>query len=119
MADLTKTLKDAAYITIGFGVLAFQKAQVRRREFEAQLATQASAVKAQTAGLRDELTKIVKDVEARFEPVVDQIESSLDQLEERLPTQAKDAFKQARTAAKDAQAQLRTRLGVAEATVAA
>ncbi|MEI7548355.1 MAG: hypothetical protein WCK21_09900 [Actinomycetota bacterium] len=26
--------RDAAYITIGFGVLAFQQAQVRRRELE-------------------------------------------------------------------------------------
>lgn len=26
--------RDAAYVTIGFGVLAFQQAQVRRREIE-------------------------------------------------------------------------------------
>ena len=36
--DLSKTLKDAAYVAVGFGVLAFQKAQVRRRELEKQLA---------------------------------------------------------------------------------
>jgi hypothetical protein len=30
--DVNKTLKDAAYIALGFGVLGFQKAQVRRRE---------------------------------------------------------------------------------------
>ena len=32
MADLPKTLKDAAYVTIGLGVIGFQKAQVRRQE---------------------------------------------------------------------------------------
>ena len=31
--DALTTAKDAAYITIGFGVLAFQKLQVRRREY--------------------------------------------------------------------------------------
>jgi hypothetical protein len=30
--DVNKTLKDAAYVALGFGVLGFQKAQVRRRE---------------------------------------------------------------------------------------
>lgn len=30
--------RDAAYVTIGFGVLAFQRAQVRRREVEKAVA---------------------------------------------------------------------------------
>ena len=32
-AAVTRVAKDAAYIAIGFGVLAFQKLQVRRREY--------------------------------------------------------------------------------------
>ena len=32
MEDVTKTLRDAAYVVVGAGVLAFQKAQVRRVE---------------------------------------------------------------------------------------
>ncbi len=35
--DLSKTLKDAAYITVGLGVIAFQKAQVQRQELRNQL----------------------------------------------------------------------------------
>ncbi len=31
-------MEDAAYVTVGFAVLAFQQAQVRRRELERQLA---------------------------------------------------------------------------------
>ncbi|MDP9419773.1 MAG: hypothetical protein M3P53_06455 [Actinomycetota bacterium] len=38
MVELPKLLRDAAYIGVGFGVLAFQKAQVRRRELARLLA---------------------------------------------------------------------------------
>ena len=38
MADITKTLRDAAYVTIGLGVIGFQRAQVRRQELTKQLA---------------------------------------------------------------------------------
>ncbi|HEY1633727.1 MAG TPA: hypothetical protein VGF64_03135 [Acidimicrobiales bacterium] len=32
MDPLAKLAKDAAYVAVGFGVLGFQRAQVRRRE---------------------------------------------------------------------------------------
>ncbi|HSH23887.1 MAG TPA: hypothetical protein VK975_07490 [Acidimicrobiales bacterium] len=35
---LPKLVQDAAYVSLGFGVLAFQKAQVRRRQLERLLA---------------------------------------------------------------------------------
>ena len=40
MAEPTKTLKDAAYVLIGLGVIATQKVQVRRRELQKQLDAQ-------------------------------------------------------------------------------
>ena len=83
--DVTKTIKDAAYITIGFGVLAFQKAQVRRREIEKQLEDQ-------TIDLRAQFSKVADEVEERIEPLVEAVETSLDQLEERLPEQAREAL---------------------------
>lgn len=36
--DSTRLARDAAYVSIGFGVLGFQKLQVRRRELEKELA---------------------------------------------------------------------------------
>jgi ElaB/YqjD/DUF883 family membrane-anchored ribosome-binding protein len=92
VSDITKTLKDAAYVAVGFGVLAFQKAQVQRRELEKQL------------------TKAAAELEERSKPVVEAVESSLDQIEGRLPEQAREVFKQARTTAKEAGEQLRSRL---------
>jgi hypothetical protein len=90
MADLTKTLKDAAYITIGLGVIAWQRTQVRRREVEQQLRAPRQQFETQVKDARDQLHKLAKDLEGRFEPVVEQ-------LEERLPGQAKDLVGQIRT----------------------
>jgi hypothetical protein len=40
---LPKALEDAAYVSVGLGVLALQRAQVRRRELERHLVTLADA----------------------------------------------------------------------------
>ena len=92
MADVTKTVKDAAYVTVGLGVLAFQKAQVGRRELTKQVETQLT----ETGG---QVQRLAKKVEERVQPV-------LSQLEDAVPAGAKDLVKQARTAALQAQDQL-------------
>ena len=103
MADIGKTLRDAAYVVIGAGVLTYQKAQVRRRELEKQFESQATEA-------REQIAKLAKGVEERWEPVVKEIESRLDEIEQRLPEQAGKVMKQARTIAKDAQTELASRL---------
>jgi hypothetical protein len=37
LAHITALATDAVHVTVGFGVLAFQRAQVRRRELERYL----------------------------------------------------------------------------------
>lgn len=49
--------RDAAYITIGFGVLAFQQAQVRRREVEKAISTRVEAGRGQLDGLVRTVTR--------------------------------------------------------------
>jgi prefoldin subunit 5 len=95
MADVTKTVKDAAYVTVGLGVLAFQKAQVARRDLTKQVETQLT----QTG---EQVQKLSKQVEGRIQPV-------LGQLEQNVPAQAKDLVKQARTAAETLQGQVLNR----------
>jgi ElaB/YqjD/DUF883 family membrane-anchored ribosome-binding protein len=95
MADVTKTVKDAAYVTVGLGVLAVQKAQVARRDLTKQVETQLT----QTG---EQVQKLSKKVEGRIQPV-------LDQLEQNVPDQAKDLVKQARTAAETLQGQVLNR----------
>jgi len=95
MADVTKTVKDAAYVTVGLGVLAFQKAQVARRDLTKQVETQLTAT-------NEKVKDLSKKVEGRIQPV-------LGQLEQNVPAQAKDLVKQARTAAETLQGQVLNR----------
>lgn len=81
--DFTKTISDAAYVAVGFGVIAFQKAQVRRRELEAQLGFTSEQ-------LIEQLTKVAGEVEERIEPLVETALST-----------AKDAGAQLRTLLSD------------------
>ena len=111
MAELSKTLKDAAYVAIGFGVIGFQRAQVRRQELLRELRAQRGRLEDQAGGARVLISALIKDLEERFEPVASEIETRLDEIEERLPEQAKALFGQVREAAKDVQEQVRTRLG--------
>jgi hypothetical protein len=53
---ITGVAKDAVYITIGFGVLALQKTQVRRREVVSALGDRLDAT-------RDQVEEMVKTVE--------------------------------------------------------
>ena len=40
--DLPRRVEDALYVSVGFGVLAWQRAQVKRRELERLLARRRS-----------------------------------------------------------------------------
>lgn len=117
MAELGKTLKDVAYVAIGFGVLGFQRAQLRRQDLLRELRAQRARLEDQAGGARVLISALIADLEERFEPVAGEIEARLDEIEERLPEQAKALFGQVRVVAKDVQAQVRTRL--ASDTVAA
>jgi hypothetical protein len=85
-ATITKALKDTAYVTVGFGVLTFQKAQVRRQELRKQLQTQISESRTQAQ-------KLAKDIGQRIDPVMDEVEG-------RLPEQARSVVQQARASLK-------------------
>ena len=43
--DLTAAVKDAAFVTVGLGVIAFQRLQVRRNELNKALSEQADGAK--------------------------------------------------------------------------
>lgn len=91
--DVRKLVQDAAYVSVGVGVLAFQKAQVARREAQATLERQVKDTRetvtttAKEAQQRFEST--VGDVRSRIEPVTQQmrtrVEPLADQVQQRLP----------------------------------
>jgi ElaB/YqjD/DUF883 family membrane-anchored ribosome-binding protein len=106
--DVRAFVKDAFYVTVGMGVLAFQRAQVQRQELRKQVESQLGDAREQLQKAGKTLEDRVKVVEERLEGVEDRFEKLFDQFEDRLPEQAKELVKQAREAAKDAQGQLRT-----------
>ena len=105
-------LRDALYVAIGFGVLTFQQAQVRRRELATALAGHPVVRKLDlsTAQLDD----IVAALEQRLSGLdsrIDAFEARLDgivaQVEAKLPEQAGAVLGQAHDLAKTARKQVR------------
>ena len=117
--DVRATIKDAAYVGIGFGVLAFQKAQVQRQELIKKLDAGLADAKGGVESIGSTLEDRVKLVEERMEALAKQgeqladelearFEKALDEVQERLPEQAREVFGQVRGAAKDARDQVRS-----------
>ncbi len=131
--DVTKTLKDVAYVAIGFGVLTAQRAQVQRREItrQAQEFTNGlpDQLTAQINEARENLERVTTDATSQLERLSDtfddriklveerladletRIDTVLDTVESRLPDQAADLIAGARDAARDARGQVRTLVG--------
>ncbi len=132
MADVRSTIKDAAYVGIGFGVLAFQKAQVQRRELQEKLQAGVGEARGGFDKLGEDVQDRLKLVEERLEALGKQVDAAaddfeerldkaLDEVQDRLPEQAKELIGKARTAGKDARTQVRqlVRTNGAKATTAA
>lgn len=112
---VTNTLKDAAYVAVGLGVLGFQRAQVRRNELTKQLEEQVKAVESQVADSRKTVADLASQLEGYVAPVRSQFETQLDAWESALPAQVQDLVKQARTVAHEAEESVRSRLGLVAA----
>jgi hypothetical protein len=104
MPDIPATLKDAAYVTVGFGVLAFQRAQVQRVELTKQ-------AREEMGRLGGSVEDRLRTVEERLEGLQEQVEKVIDDLGDRLPEPAAGALKTAVNTAKEAQTQLRALVG--------
>ena len=72
--DIRKTAADAGYVTVGIGVLAFQQAQVRRRELQKRLGESGGCLNAVNARAAiDWAQGFGSQVKDRIEPVVGQV----------------------------------------------
>jgi ElaB/YqjD/DUF883 family membrane-anchored ribosome-binding protein len=99
MTWVNETLKDAAFVAVGFGVLGFQRAQVRRHELTKQL--------------KPQLEELVTNVDGALEPIRQELEQRLDQVEDRLSGQALEAVRTARAVVRETEYQLRKMAGAA------
>ncbi len=102
MADVKEQLRDAAHVAVGFGVLAFQRAQVRRQELRRHLDAGLEEARRRAGDLGEGFEGRLKVVEERLEGLAAQVGSALEGLEGRLPDPARDLVASARRAARAA-----------------
>lgn len=104
---LVAAVRDAAYVTVGFGVLALQQAQVRRREIVRSLAERFGTSKTQVDELLAKFEAQVAKFDARVIEMETKVDSAIEQFEERLPHQAAAMVSKAHGLVKTARNQVR------------
>jgi hypothetical protein len=77
MDDAATRLRESLYTAVGFGVLGFQQAQVRRRQ------------------LGKDLSRLAAEVDERLDPVLDDFEARLSDEIRPLVAQARSAVRTA------------------------
>ena len=78
MDDVADRLRESLYTAVGFGVLGFQQAQVRRRQ------------------LQRELARLAVEVDEKLEPALDDLEARLSEDLRPLLASARSAARSAR-----------------------
>lgn len=71
--DVTNAVKDAAYVSVGLGVIAFQRLQVRRNELSKALSGQADEAKGALEAVGTLVGQRLKVVEERVEAAREQL----------------------------------------------
>jgi hypothetical protein len=107
--------KDALYVTVGFGVLAVQKANVQRQELAKRLGARPVLTlpgALDPSEVRARVRDGVAALDGRVKVVEQRVDAVLDEVQGRLPAQAADLLGQARQAGKAYQARVRELAGV-------
>lgn len=99
--------KDAMYVTVGAGVLAFQRAQVQRRALQKAVDQRVGAGREQVETVTKSVEDQIRLLDERVSELETRIATVLDQVQEKLPEQAAELLQQARDAARTARAQVR------------
>jgi ElaB/YqjD/DUF883 family membrane-anchored ribosome-binding protein len=116
--DLPRLAKDSFYVSVGFGLLAFQRAQVARQDVRKALDSQLGDARTNVerlSGTVDERLKVLEErleglsdqLETAYETLEERVEKVLDEVEARMPEQARELLQGARSAAKEASGTLR------------
>jgi hypothetical protein len=106
--QLTSAVRDAAYIAVGFGVLTFQQAQVRRRELVSSISERFGASKSQVDSLMATLERRIAAFDKQSETFEASLDKAVTNLEQRLPDSAAALVGQAHDVAKFARRQVRS-----------
>ncbi len=104
---LTAALRDAAYITVGLGVVAVEQVQARRRQLVEAISDRFGASKTQVETLLGTFEARLAKIDVKVDAVEARVDMVVDKLEGILPDQAGLLFGQARDLTKVARKQVR------------
>jgi hypothetical protein len=108
--------KGAAYTAVGFGIMAFGKAQVTAREVREAITKNTSdmANREWVDGQVEKISETVKTnarkVDHRVESVIHDVEKRVEVYERQLPGKTRDLVQRARTTGQDARGKVRAKV---------
>jgi hypothetical protein len=108
---VTDLARDAAYVAVGLGVLAYQRAQVQRVELQKRLPKDLP-IDQRIGDVRQGVVKGFRQIDDLAESAVQFVESTLQPIEERLPSSVTQVTTKAREQAREVRIQIRQRVNV-------
>jgi hypothetical protein len=106
---VTDLARDAAYVAVGLGVLAYQRAQVQRVELQKKLSKELP-IDQRLDDVRQGVAKGFAQIDDLAESAVQFVETTLQPLEDRLPTSVTQLTIKAREQAREVRTQIRQRV---------
>jgi hypothetical protein len=103
---VVETARDAAYIAVGLGVLAFQRASAVRRDVKTDLNERFESGKTQVDDLRTKAQQRFADLDDRLVALETKLDEAIGSLEAKLPDQAATVVGQAHDLVKSARKQV-------------
>ncbi len=106
---VTDLARDAAYVAVGLGVLAYQRAQVQRVELQKRLQKDLP-IDQRIGDVRQGVAKGFRQIDDLAESAVQFVESTLQPIEERLPSSVTQVTTKEREQAREVRIQIRQRV---------
>jgi hypothetical protein len=106
---VTDLARDAAYVAVGLGVLAYQRAQVQRVELQKRLSKDLP-IDQRLGDVRQGVAKGYAQIDDLAESAVQFVESTLRPVEDKLPASVTQITTKAREQAREVRIQIRQRV---------
>jgi hypothetical protein len=104
----TDLARDAAYVAVGLGVLAFQRAQVQRVELQNRLSNDFDIdLNQRIEDVRGGVAKGIHQLDDLAETAVQFVETTFEPIEEKLPPTVSQLTAKAREQAREVRSQIR------------
>jgi hypothetical protein len=106
---VTDLARDAAYVAVGLGVLAYQRAQVQRVELQKRLSKDLP-IDQRLGDVRQGVAKGYAQIDDLAESAAQFVESTLQPIEDKLPASVTQITIKARQQAREVRLQIRQRV---------